>query len=141
MSLLESTPDDLVNDLVTNSIGRNYLQFSERVFNAMVEMKTFNYSRIYLSDELAGQRNRIFLILDELFNYFLKVQMDSKQLERLRKGNHNNYPCKVFTIFLDDMQYPEETNKAQIASDFVSGMTDNFAMNCFKSLFQVHAIS
>lgn len=37
----------------------------------MVEMKTFNYSRIYLRDELAGQRNRIFLILDELFNYFL----------------------------------------------------------------------
>jgi len=130
----------LVNDLVTNSIGRNYLQFSERVFNAMVEMKTFNYSRIYLSDELAGQRNRIFLILNELFNYFLKVQMDSKQLERLRKGNHNNYPCEVFTIFLDDMQYPEETNKAQIASDFVSGMTDNFALSCFESLFHVQPI-
>ena len=130
----------LVNDLVANSIGRNYLQFSARVFNAMVEMKTFNYNRIYLSDELAGQRNRIFLILDELFNYFLEIQMNNKQLEKLRQGNHKNYPCEVFAIFLDDMEYPEETNKAQIASDFVSGMTDNFAMDCFKNLFHVRAV-
>jgi dGTPase len=130
----------LVNDLVANSIGRNYLQFSARVFNAMVEMKKFNYNRIYLSDELAGQRNRIFLILDELFNYFLEIQMNNKQLEKLRKGNHKNYPCEVFAIFLDDMEYPEETNKAQIASDFVSGMTDNFAMDCFKNLFHVRAV-
>ena len=66
--------------------------------------------------------------------------MDNKQLEKLRKGNYKNYPCKVFAIFLDDMEYPEETNKAQIASDFVSGMTDNFAMDCFKNLFQVRAV-
>ena len=61
-------------------------------------------------------------------------------MEEIRNGNYKDYPCEVCAIFLNDMGYPEETNKAQIASDFVSGMTDNFAMECFENLFQIRAV-
>lgn len=53
----------------------------------MVEMKTFNYSRIYLRDELAGQRNRIFLILDELF--LIISQRDSSSFSSNRLLNNS----------------------------------------------------
>lgn len=130
----------LINDIVTNSVDRDYLRFSDKIFAAMIEMKKFNYQKIYRSDKLVGQQKRIFLILNELFNYFLSIITDSDQLERIKNRDYRNYPCEVFAIFLDDMQYPEETNKAQIISDFIAGMTDNFTMSCFVSLFHVHAV-
>ncbi len=55
-------------------------------------------------------------------------------------GNYPNYPCEVFAQFLNDMKYPDNTNKGQMVSDFVAGMTDNFALDCFGSLFTVQAI-
>jgi dGTP triphosphohydrolase len=38
------------------------------------------------------------------------------------------------------MSYPDYTNKAQIATDFVVGMTDNFALTCFEDLFHVKSV-
>ncbi len=36
----------LINDLVTNSLGLNYLRFSDEIYEAMVKMKDFNYNAI-----------------------------------------------------------------------------------------------
>ena len=130
----------LINDLVANSKGKNYLQFSDRVFIAMMKMREFNNQRIYGSAVLVGQEGRIFLILNELFNYFLSIiTADSHEPEKIKNSDYNYY-CRVFANFLNDMQYPEGTIKAQIASDFIAGMTDNFAMSCFESLFHVHPV-
>lgn len=35
------------------------------------------------------------------------------------------------------MEYPDEVPDAQIVSDFVAGMTDNFAMRAFEELFLI----
>ncbi len=130
----------LITDLVKNSVGLNYLQFSDKIYKAMLEMKDFNYNTIYLHPKLIGQDERIYLILNELFTYFLDILEDSNKLENLINGNYPNYPCEVFAQFLKDMNYPDHTNKGQIVSDFVAGMTDNFALNCFESLFTVQSI-
>ncbi len=50
------------------------------------------------------------------------------------------HPREVFAQFLNDMKYLDETNKGQIVSDFVAGMTDNFALSCVESLFTVQSI-
>jgi dGTPase len=130
----------LINDLVKNSTGLNYLRFSDEIYAAMLEMKAFNYRSIYLHPKLTGQDKRIYLILNELFNYFLDILGDDNKLRELNKGKYPNYPCEVFTVFLKDMRYPKDTNKGQIVSDFIVGMTDNFALSCFESLFTVQSV-
>ena len=80
--------DALINDLVDNSKGRDHLQFSDRVYKALVRMKKFNYLKIYKSSVLVGQEERIFLILNELFGYFLKLLSDDELL-KAKTNNHD----------------------------------------------------
>jgi dGTPase len=130
----------LINDLVDNSRGLDYLKLSDTVFDALKAMKNFNYQNIYLHPELTGQENRIHLTLSELFGYFLDILEDSSKYAKIIDGPQIDYPCAVFADFLQDMNYPNDTNKAQITTDFIVGMTDNFALMCFQELFHVRSI-
>ena len=129
----------LVNDLVGNSKDKDYLQFSDRVYDALVKMKeSFNYKRIYNRVELRGQQERIFGIIDGLFNHFLKLLARRELLDS--KSNSHNYYIDVFKEFLKDMNYPPATRKEQKVIDFIAGMTDNFAMDCFEDLFEIKRV-
>lgn len=130
----------LINDLVKNSRERNYLKFSDKVFSAMKTMKDFNNDRIYQHPRLAGQERRVYLILKELFGYFLDILDDSNKLSEIMTEPQSDYPCAVFAEFLKDMRYPSCSDKVQIVADFIVGMTDNFALACFEELFQVKSI-
>ncbi len=130
----------LISDLVSNSVGLDYLQFSDVTYATMLEMKDFNYKSIYLHPQLVGQGERIYLTLNALFEYFLDILENSNKLDEIMNGIYPNYPCKVFATYLMDMEYSDDTNKGQTVSDFVVGMTDNFTLSCFESLFYVQAI-
>jgi len=130
----------LINDLVNNSKKHNYLKFSDNIFSAMKTMKKFNDRKIYRHPKLVGQERRIYLILNELFGYFLDILEDSNKFSKIRDEPQIDYSHRVFAEFLKDMHYPNYNNKAQIATDFIVGMTDNFALTCFEDLFYVKSI-
>jgi dGTPase len=133
----------LINDLVDNSKERNYLQFSDTVFPAMKAMKDFNDENIYHHPKLVGQEERIHLTLNELFGYFLAILEDSNKFNKIMAKHQTDYPCTVFADFLEDMKYPSSASyidEAQIVTDFIVGMTDNFALMCFQDLFHVKSI-
>lgn len=128
----------LIGDLVENSKGKDHLEFSDTTYKALADMKRFNDSRIYSSAVLVEQEPRIFLMLNELFHYFLGLLSNPDSLQA--RANGQDYYCRVFADFLEDMQYPIATGKAQKVSDFIAGMTDNFAMACFQELFVVTTV-
>jgi dGTPase len=129
----------LINDLVDNSKSKDYLEFSDRVYDALVKMKeSFNYKKIYGRGELRGQEQRILGIINGLFKHFLKLPAKPGALES--KPNGHNYYMNVYKEFLRDMHYPPGTSKAQIVSDFIAGMTDNFAMACFEDLIEIQRV-
>jgi len=130
----------LINDLVDNSKGLNYLKFSDKVFSAKKAMKAFNSKRIYQHPKLDGQKKRIYLTLNELFGYFLDILEDNNKFSRIMSENQPKSALAAFAEFMEDMDYPSDANKAQIVTDFVVGMTDNFALTCFEELFQVKSI-
>jgi len=131
---------NLINDLVTNSTGFNHLEFSDRIYSAMKEMKDYNYDQIYLNPKLKGQEERIYLILDQLFYYFLDILKDTSKYNDLLEDKYSNYPCEVFSTYLKDVKYSNSMNEGQVTGDFIVGMTDNFALNCFETLFSVRSI-
>jgi dGTPase len=131
----------LVNDLVKNSKKQDYLKFSDNISSAMKTMKDFNNQNIYWHPKLIGQERRIYLILNELFEYFLDILKDSNKFSKIIDEPQTDLSHKVFVEFLDDMKYhPDYTNKAQTVIDFIVGMTDNFALTCFEDLFHVKSI-
>jgi len=131
----------LVNDLVKNSEGCNYLKFSDNIFSALQNMKQFNNQKIYGHPKLIEQNPRIYLTLNELFAYFLDILEDTNKFKKVMETSNLDFASRVFSDFLKDMGYPTtNSNKGQIVTDFIVGMTDNFALTCFEDLFHVRSV-
>lgn len=116
----------LVEDLVTNSLEKPYICFSDEISNALRELKNFNREKIYLSDTVWKQTSKIELMFKLLFERYY---------QDLETGNDNS---EIYGEFLKGMadEYRETSSKAEIIRDFMAGMTDEyFLAQCRKYLF------
>lgn len=115
----------LVNDIITNSYDKNHLSFSDPIYNALFELKKFNYEKIYSSSKIKLQHDKIVNIFHCLFE---------KYLDDLTQKNKDS---KIFSTFLVNMPeiYIENTNPKRKVIDFLAGMTDNYLINQFKETY------
>ncbi len=116
----------LVQDLVTSSIGKANVSFSDEVSEALRIMKEFNWRKIYENPRIKSQQEKIRLMFELLFE---------KYLEDYVKGREDS---DVFVEFLEGMseRYISSNAPAAIVRDFISGMTDDyFLAQCKKKLF------
>ena len=122
----------LVEDLVSNSLGKAQVQFSAEVGEALKALKDFNHDRIYRNPLVKQQTHKVKLMFELLFDQYLRDLAD---------GNGSS---DVFREFLDGMAdaYRERTAHAVIVRDFIAGMTDDYFLNqCHKRLIpQVKSI-
>ncbi|MBN2033674.1 MAG: HD domain-containing protein [Deltaproteobacteria bacterium] len=115
----------LVEDLVFNSLERNHVCFSKDVSEALRKLKDFNYHSIYMSERVKKQTSKIKIMLRLLFE---------KYLNDLETGNQSS---DIYTEFLEGMipEYADRTSPAEIARDFIAGMTDEYFLSqCRKHL-------
>lgn len=126
----------LVYDVIRESRGVDQIQLSNDVFDSFALLKDFNYQKIYKSREIDGQSARILNLLRDIFDVFFKVTEETNRGSENR-NRYEGYYYKVFFELLDDMEYPEDERDAQIVSDFIVGMTDNFAIRAFQDLFLI----
>ena len=119
-SVLGNTNKDIINniilDIIENSIGKNYIKLSDKVLNAMIELKKFNYKNIYYKanseDDLAFYTK----VFNDLFIYY--------------RDNIEDPDCSINTIFLNTMSksYLENTSIERKIIDYLAGMTDDFIL-------------
>jgi len=109
----------LVEDLVTHSLDRPYLSFSEPVSEALARLKAFNEEQIYHNPRIKGQTHKVRLMFELLFE---------KYLTDLEQGNEDS---EIFRTFLEGMssRYLEETPPAGVVRDFIAGMTDEYFLD------------
>lgn len=115
----------LVEDLVSNSLGKPHVQFSPEVGEALRALKDFNHDRIYRNPLVKRQTHKVRLMFELLFDQYLLDLADQ------------NGTSDVFKEFLDGMTdaYREGTPHVVIVRDFVAGMTDDYFLNqCHKRL-------
>ena len=111
--------DTINKDLIKNSIGKDYLSLSGDVFNALKELKKFNYEHIY------SKANT-----DEMLNMyedmFRKVFVSC--LNDVRKKNRDS---NIYKVFLDEMdtKYVNENTDERKVIDYIAGMTDDFLVS------------
>ena len=113
----------LVTDLIENSYGKAYLEFSEKVYNALNDLFVFNYRHIY---NKANSKEKI-EYYETVFN-----SLYDKYLEDLTK---NNQDSSIYTYYLNMMnpEYLETTSNPRKIIDYISLMTDEFLMREYES--------
>lgn len=115
----------LVLDLIDNSFNKDYLCFSSRVFEALKELKKFNYQVIYLNPKIKTQNNKIRRMFELLFEKYLHDLKDDRK------------DSPIFKLFLNhlDRIYFSNTPHERMVVDFISGMTDDFFNHQFRESF------
>jgi dGTPase len=109
----------LVEDLLTNSLEKPYVSFSNEVGEALRRLKKFNEERIYKNYRVKEQTSKIRLMFELLFE---------KYFQDLETGNEES---DIYRRFLDGIspEYCEATPLAGIVRDFIAGMTDDYFLN------------
>lgn len=122
-----SIVEALEDDLIENSIGKEYLCFSDRIFNALKILMEWNYRNIYDKASLNDKA-----LLEEKFNKLFDIYLDklNKSDYKGKKVKNSNitYSEKVLYDFIESktQEYLENTNVKRIVIDYISGFTDNF---------------
>lgn len=116
----------IVLDIIENSIGKNYIKMSIKIFNALKELIDFNYKNIYLKANSREQLKNINKMFTELFKLYYK-QIDNQETSE-----------DIYIVFLNNMSddYLNKTTTARKVIDFIAGMTDNFFIKQYNKYFK-----
>jgi len=116
----------LVLDLIKNSKDKDEIKYSEKVGDALIDLKKFNYEMIYENRDIKSDndRNKIKDMFYKIFNYFLK---------QLRENNKEE---NIFRDHIDIIgpDYLENTEFEVILVDFIAGMTDSYFLDIYEKI-------
>lgn len=113
----------LVADLIANGTDGDRLAFSRHISDALVDLKRFNYSRIYTNPAIKEGLESIRKCYQALFAHYL---------DDLGKGRSAS---SIFAEFLGGMEdsYRDNTEPVQMVCDFIAGMTDDYFLSQAKA--------
>jgi len=114
----------LVTDLIENSFGKSYLEFSKDVYNALQELKAFNYKHIYANKAKSTQDKKIENIFNQMYDIYLDELKKNKSGYILRWAKHKIGP-----------QYFKNTSEKRIVTDYMAGMTDDYLLKEYQRYF------
>lgn len=122
VNILGKTNREIVNtitmDVINNSINKNYLELSPDVFQAIVDLKKFNYKNIYDKAYTDEELEKLEIILNTLFKKYVD---DIK---------NNNEESNIVKSYLNNMSedYKNKNTIQRIVIDYIAGMTDEYCL-------------
>jgi dGTPase len=99
----------MVNDIVEASDGNDAIRMSDDVMDAMGQTRDFMFERVYLGLVAASTREAVHRVVGKLLEHFSRVGVP------------------------EDLRSPQGDGEVS-AVDYVSGMTDRFAIKTFESV-------
>lgn len=111
----------LVLDIITNSLDKNYIKMSKEVFDALNELKDFNYRNIYYKANTKEDIENYEKMFRSLFDFYLNC---------LNKKINSD----IYETFLNDMndEYKQNNTNERIVIDYLAGMTDSYFLRKYK---------
>jgi len=105
----------LVHDIITHSAGQNDIIQSDDVAEAMKGLRRFMFQTVYSSPVVKAEEHKAQVMLKELFVYYME---------------HIEAIPDSYKIFLEKGE-PKEL----VIADYISGMTDTFAVQRYEEIF------
>jgi len=111
-------------DIINNSYGKPYIKMSDEVYQAIKELKDFNYKYIY------SKANT-----DEEIEYYTRGfnMLFDKYLKDIEKSNKASEIYREFLNWKNE-DYIKNNNSKRIVIDFLAGMTDEYFISKYKEL-------
>lgn len=106
----------MVIDMIEASRGFNHIKQTDEIKGAMQEFRQFMFARVYNSAALREERQKGQYIVQALFEYY------SQDISKLPEN---------FLVWAN-------RNETQAVVDYISGLTDNYAIDLFEKLFVPH---
>lgn len=105
----------LIHNIITNSIGKDDIVMSEKVEKAMHQLRRFMFEHVYKNPIAKGEENKARELLRQLYFYYM---------------NHLDLIPEKYTRMLAAGE-----KKDRIVCDYISGMTDQYAITKFEEYF------
>ncbi len=117
-AILGGNSRERINTMITSicntSSGKNFVSMADEVLNATEVLRDFMFKKVYLTVEAKGEEEKADRMLTTMYEFFCK--------------NVDALP-DMYKILLDE--YSLET----VVCDYISSMTDRYAVYVFESLF------
>ena len=132
----------LTLDLINHSKDQDYIGFSAEKFELLSQLRCFNYQRIYDNEQMRQRKQTICKCIADLFDYFHHIfgqyKFDYDAYEREGKQTAHN-----FANYMKSMQKvyrQDETLLDDIIADYISGMTDSYALDVMEDVILPNSI-
>ena len=105
----------LIHDIVENSQGKNAIQMSEDVYQAMMDLRKIMFQNVYLNPRAKKEEDKAIGMLSQLYEYYMEnpQKMSAEYVNLIATGTSLN----------------------QAGCDYLSGMTDQYSMQKFQEIF------
>ena len=136
--------NDLIYDLCKNSSVEDGLCFSDKTFKMINDIKKFNYEYIYLSDKLMTSCDYFRIIINTIYDTLKKSYKNEELLEKISPVLQEDFKLWISNYWnlergeraknkiIFDINNEKEFCKAIIY--YISGMTDNYAIDVFNRI-------
>lgn len=103
-----------IKSVYENSAGKPQVEMDEEVFSASEKLRKFMFDRVYRTKYARGEEEKAERMISAMYEYF------------------NKHPEKLPKTFVDLCErFPTE----QVVCDYLSSMTDRYAVYTFNALF------
>ena len=104
----------IISSIISESTGKIEVMLAKTVHDAMNEFRAFMFEKVYFTDFAKLQEEKATNMITAMYNYFIK--------------NESKLPPNYKKLL-------ETYSKEQVVSDYISSMTDRYAVSVFRSIF------
>lgn len=104
----------MVKSIIENSAGTNDIRMADEVKQATDELRKFLFASVYTNPVAKGEESKAKELLARLFEYYVK---NPEEMPGVYRANLESEPTE------------------RCVCDFISGMTDRYAIETYRSLF------
>ncbi len=129
----------LITDLLNFSLDNDVIGYSNEIFQALKELKAFNYEKIYIRRDLLKKNSSDKTFLDKLKEKFNLIF--GTCLKNLEEERYNTPIFRDHIEYIDDPDYstyfkPLKSNKqlTLIVRDYIAGMSDKYFNEIFREI-------
>ena len=105
----------LIHNIIMNSMGKNDIVMSEEIGGAMQDLRKFMFQNVYTNPAAKGEEAKAERLLCELYAHYMgHIEILPEQYQRM---------------------HSEGEKKERVVCDYISGMTDQYAVAKYREFF------
>lgn len=105
----------LIHNIIKNSMGKDDIIMSDEVQDAMIELRQFMYKNVYQNPVAKGEEVKAKMMIKQLFRFYMEnIELLPEKYLRMRDAGEKN---------------------ERVVSDYIAGMTDQYAITKFSEYF------